>query len=363
MDLKHTDIIEALNKTKEETGKYQYAKVARAFGTIAQVVENIHRGQSSHITSTSNLYDEKGNLKLSWVKTNYKNDELMKNWQEYFETLVNEKVKPIAKIKAPNINEEERFAFYPLPDLHLGMLVCGEETNHGINYDLKKAEEWINESIDNFLANTPKTHTAIVCDLGDLLHAGDDSNRTKSGHWLDTDTRHFKIFEMTTRTFTNLIERLLTHHEKVIFYSVAGNHSEAAPIYLKTFLSGYFKNNPRVEIIMSNKAQQYYVRGKVILGFTHGHQLKPDRASQVLVFDNKDSFSQSEYRYFHFGHWHQNKIIQNPLCDIEVHKNLPPRDAWAEAMGFRGSIGEMKAIIYDENKGEVFRYTSKITNK
>lgn len=357
-----TEILDTLNKLKKDTGKWQYKKVAKLFGCTESTIKQIANG-SMHVYGTSNLYDEKGNLKLSWVKTKYKNDELLQNWQRYFENMVANKVKARRKIHAPKKVISNKFSFYPLPDLHLGMLIEGSETQHGIDYNLDIAEQWINESICNFINNTPKTDTAIICDLGDLLHASDDSNRTKSGHWLDVSNKHYKVFEVTTKIFTNMIEKLLTHHKNIIFYSVAGNHSDLVPIYLKTFLSGYFKNNSRVKIVMDNKAQQYYIQNKVILGFSHGHQLKPEKAAQVLIYDNKDDFSKSEYRYFHFGHFHHNKVIQSPLCDIEIHKNLPPRDAWAESMGFRGHIGECKCIVYDDNMGEVFRFTSKLLNK
>ncbi len=57
----------------------------------------------------------------------------------------------------------------------------------------------------------------------------------------------------------------------------------------------------------------------------------------------------------HFGHFHQNKMFETPLCNIEIHKNIIPRDAWAEGMGFRGHIGQAKSITYHREYGEIGR--------
>lgn len=148
----------------------------------------------------------------------------------------------------------------------------------------------------------------------------------------------------------------ITKHEIVYFYSVEGNHSEEASIYLRGHINAWFRNEPRVIVEMKATAQQYHVFGANILGFAHGHQMKPAKAGEVMVYDNQEIFSNSKYRYYHFGHFHRDFIKSDGiLCITEIHKNIIPMDKWADSMGYRGIIGDAKAIYYHKKYGEVGR--------
>ena len=302
----------------------------------------------------STLYDDEGNIKLQWLKESLDDEVFYKNLQKAAIELA-DNVDPIETIVKPDIVDDDLITFYPLPDLHWGLLVSAEESNHGYNYDLKIAKKWVLGSMKYLVQTAPKSKVAVIADLGDFLHSADNNNRTKSGNVLDVDGRHYKIIKVSFEATRLLVEEALTKHEKVIVYSIPGNHSELSGIHLKAFLSAWFRNNPRVEIKDTHKAQQYFRSGKIILGFSHGHELRPEKAGEVLVYDNQNYFSQSVYRYFHFGHYHKNKVFESPLCKIEVHKNIIPRDAWAESMGFRGTIGEAKSITYHKEYGEIAR--------
>jgi hypothetical protein len=311
--------------------------------------------ESAFITKhKSTLYDKDGNVKLQWLKESLDYEIFYKNLQKAALELA-QGVEPLDEIIRPDITDDELVTFYPLPDLHWGLLVAKDESNHEYNYDLKIARRWILSSMKYLVHSAPKSKVAVIADLGDFLHASDNNNRTKSGHVLDTDGRHYKTVKISFEATRLLIEEALTKHEEVVFYSIPGNHSDLSGIHLKAFLSAWFRNNPRVTIVEAHKAQQYYVNGKVILGFSHGHELRPEKASEVLVYDNHQHFSNSVYRYYHFGHFHSNKIFETPLCKIEIHKNIIPRDAWAESQGFRGHIGEAKAISYHKEYGEIAR--------
>jgi len=230
------------------------------------------------------------------------------------------------------------------------------DSNHDYHYDLKIAEQWVKSSMKYLVESAPNSKEAVICDLGDFLHAENSDNRTKSGHALDVDGRHSKIVRIAFEVVKQLVELTLDKHEVVHIYSVPGNHSDQSGIFLKAYLSAWFRNEPRVKVYGETHASQQYHRfGKNILGFSHGHELKPERAAEVMVYDNQEVFSDTLYRVFHFGHFHQNKMFETPLCSIEIHKNIIPRDAWAEGMGFRGHIGEAKSITYHKEYGHFGR--------
>jgi hypothetical protein len=305
-------------------------------------------------------YDSNGNIKQQWVRSDVAKEQELAAFEEAIESITN-RINPIAPVPPPSIVNEDTCTLYPLPDLHFGMLVHGEETNHGFNYDLKIAVQWVMGAMEHLVDVSPNSKECVIVDLGDFLHSADDANRTKSGHILDVDGRHAKIMEAALDCMEALVKKALTKHEKVYFYSVKGNHSELTPIAIRRSISKEFKNqldndgNLRVIVQPYDRSQQYHHFGKNILGFSHGHELKPGRAEVVMVADNASKFSESEYRYFHFGHFHSNKISEGPICNIEVHKNIIPRDMWAEGMGFRGHIGQAKSITYHKDFGEVGR--------
>ena len=161
-----------------------------------------------------------------------------------------------------------------------------------------------------------------------------------------------------------LVEKALTKHKYVKVLSVSGNHSENSSHYLKAVLKAYFRNEPRVEIVGDSRLAQYYHFDKVLLGFHHGHTIRSStKLVECMISDNIEIFSNTKYRYWNIGHLHSNhKFLskEDALCSIEIHKNLAPRDAWADGAGFRGNVGEVKAITYHKSYGEISRNIFKI---
>ena len=255
------------------------------------------------------------------------------------------------------ISNSDLMTMYPYMDLHLGMLALEEVSGH--DFDLKIAEQWVLASMEHLVQVSPNSETCLIAEMGDFLHAENDDNRTKSGHSLDVDTRHSKIIEVAFNLMISLIEKALTKHKYVKFLSISGNHSENSSHYLKAVVKAYFRNEPRVQVIEDSRLHQYYQFGKVLLGYHHGHSTKSStKLVECMLEDNLPIISDTKYRYWHIGHLHSNNKFlakEDAFCSIEIHKNLPPRDAWAAGAGFRGNIGQVKSITYHKDFGEIGR--------
>ena len=78
-------------------------------------------------------------------------------------------------------------------------------------------------------------------------------------------------------------------------------------------------------------------------------------AGEVMAFDMKPVFSETEFRYSHFGHTHVDSVHDGRLCRVVSHRNLPPTNHWAHHMGYRSPPGTMKSITYSTNSGEISR--------
>ena len=260
------------------------------------------------------------------------------------------------------ISNSDLMTMYPYTDLHVGLLALKEVS--GYDFDLKIAEQWVLASMEHLVQVSPNSETCLIAEMGDFLHAENDDNRTKSGHSLDVDTRHSKIIEVAFNLMISLIEKALTKHKYVKFLSISGNHSENSSHYLKAVVKAYFRNEPRVEIVGDSRLAQYYHFDKVLLGFHHGHTIRSStKLVECMISDNIEIFSNTKYRYWNIGHLHSNhKFLskEDALCSIEIHKNLAPRDAWADGAGYRGNVGEVKAITYHKSYGEISRNIFKI---
>lgn len=291
-----------------------------------------------------------------WVKSDVEKENLLNNIQEGIKNFYEDYDTKYEFIEVPKTYEEDLLTFYPLPDMHWGLLTHGEELQHNEDFNLEIQEQWVLGAMKYLVDTALPTKQCVITDLGDLLHAMDDRKQTKSGHNLDVAGRTHKIVKVMFSAFTKLVDMALKKHDEVIIYSIAGNHSDLAGLYLKAHLSSWYRNEPRVVIIESEKSQQYMQFGKCILGFTHGHELKPQNAGEVLIADNMSIISETEHRYYHFGHFHKNQIDKSySLCNVEIHCNNLPRDKWADSQGFRGKIGEAKAITYHKKYGEISR--------
>ena len=255
------------------------------------------------------------------------------------------------------ISNSDLMTMYPYTDLHVGLLALKEVS--GYDFDLKIAEQWVLASMEHLVQVSPNSETCLIAEMGDFLHAENDDNRTKSGHSLDVDTRHSKIIEVAFNLMISLIEKALTKHKYVKFLSISGNHSENSSHYLKAVVKAYFRNEPRVQVIEDSRLHQYYQFGKVLLGYHHGHATRDStKLVECMLEDNLPIISDTKYRYWHIGHLHSNNKFlakEDAFCSIEIHKNLPPRDAWAAGAGFRGNIGQVKSITYHKDFGEIGR--------
>jgi len=338
---------------KGAASTYTRVKTYKAKGLL-ELEQGVSVHEGTILTGISRYHKlEDGGV---WIKADVEKEQQLNAFREAVGIII-EDVKPIDAVTAPTISEDLLTTFYPIPDLHVGALIHGDDAHHGQNWDTKIVAEWVKESMNYLVATAPASRYAVITDLGDLMHAVDDSKQTKSGHHLDVDGRHSTTVKATFDIMLNIIDQALLKHEIVYFYSVPGNHNDQVPIYLKAFLAAWYKNEPRVVIGYQDRelTQQYHTFGRNILGFAHGHQLRPTGAAETLVADNAATFSDSEYRYFHFGHLHHNEIKEGKLCTTEVHKNLIPQDFWAQSIGYRGSIGYAKAITYHTEYGELSR--------
>jgi len=322
-----------------------------ALGINELVAEGLTvKGVSTYYTVDEETGEKKE--KGQWVKTDRSKEDELEMMREATKHLADSIDGLKMPVSLPEHTEDGLLTVYITTDMHLGQYAWAKEAGSNVN-----VESVYNNTLNAHLMlhnTTPNSKQAIVLDLGDTMHSSNDSNRTKSGNELDVDTRHARIFKKLIDLKIAMIDIALTKHERVRYTIVPGNHSEMIACYLVATLSAYYRNEPRFEIDEDMTAHKYYRHGKTLLGFHHGHSTKLIRLPEIMVWDQKDAISSTDFRYWLTGHIHQQKMIDNPIASIESFRNLTKNDNWAQGAGFRGHK-QATAITYSNVYGEVAR--------
>lgn len=309
------------------------------------------------LKGSSTLYDEDGNVKLQWVKTDRAKSDFLADFREAISDLVSENVSPLPTIESKTTELNDELAtIYITNDVHVGALMWHEEVGKDYNIDIATSQ--VKRAYDYLMDNTPNSKVGIICDLGDLTEMTDYKNITpQSGHVLDVDGRFPKVLRAAYEMLLYGVERALQKHEIVYFYNIAGNHDPTVGDAVREIARVAFKNNPRVIVDDTPRPIKYHQHGTTMLQFAHGDGLKMHAAGEVMACDEPVMFSATKYRYAHFGHVHKDSVRESRLCRAESHRNLAPLNHWAFHKGFRGPFGTMKAITYSTEFGEISRNT------
>jgi hypothetical protein len=241
----------------------------------------------------------------------------------------------------------------PIGDPHFGLRVWHAEG--GGNFDLDIAEQLTQGAIDRLTDSAPRSHTAILLNLGDHFHLDSQANTTTSGTPVDADGRWAKIQQIGLRAMIYCVNRLLERHQLVIVRINRGNHDKHSAYALSLMLSCYFHNEPRVEVDLSPAAVWYHQFGRVLIGSTHGDTIKGDKLVGVMAADKPVQWGETRHRYWLVGHVHHTDKKEYPGGMVEYFRTLAVGDAWHHGQGYR-SGRDMCLIVLHKDHGEVERH-------
>jgi len=307
-----------------------------------------------HVKGTSTLYKD-GEPTIQWVKT----DRTAEDRIEAMRGAINEVVEDIRgtekKTKAPKIVNKDCMAVYNIGDAHIGMLAHRDES--GDDFDLKIAESDLIGVMQRLVAASPPSETAVIIDVGDFFHADNQSNETSgSKNKLDVDGRWHKVLKVGLNVMVQLVREALKKHNKVIVKNIQGNHNEHSATFLAAYTAAKFENEPRVEVDELPSLFWYYQFGKVLLGSTHGHTVKPQDLGEIMACDCEDIWSSTRHRYWYTGHVHHDQVKEYRTYKFESFRTLAAKDAWHAGSGYR-SGRDMKCIVHHREYGEIQRHT------
>lgn len=304
------------------------------------------------IKGVSALLDPDGRELVKWVKTNERGeaDHLVDALRSVFAEYAG--IAPL--IPPPSDTDSDLLTVYPLADLHLGMQSWGVET--GENYNVKIAQQRVRDVVSDLVSQSRPSRHAVIIGLGDYFHSNDATAMTpRSKHILDVDGRWPRVLTAGVHTAMAIAEMAAQKHETVTLRFLPGNHDPDAAIALTVALSVAYAGNPRIVVDDRPSHIWYHRHGRVMLGATHGHTMKPDKMAMLLASDRPQDWGETTYRHFFFGHIHHETAKEVGPVRVESFNTLAAKDAYSHAGGYRSGQA-MNAITFHVEKGEVGRH-------
>lgn len=304
------------------------------------------------IKGESVLVDADGNVVQRWLKTREGAQSLDALADALRASLADVPVRPL--ISPPPTSDADLLTLYPIADLHLGMMSWGKET--GADYDLSIASRLAVEASRELVAQSKPSRRAVILGLGDYFHQNDQRNMTpRSGHVLDVDGRWPKVLLAGCEVAISIIDAALQKHELVDVRFLPGNHDPDAAVALSIALALAYRANSRVTVDLDPSLHWYLRFGKVLMGATHGHTMKPDRMAMMLASDRPEDWGQTTHKHFFFGHIHHDTRKDVGPVLVESFRTIAAKDSFAHAGGYR-TPRTLSAITFHAERGERGRH-------
>jgi hypothetical protein len=243
---------------------------------------------------------------------------------------------------------------FVLTDYHLGMLAWAEEC--GEDWDLRIAEDLLVAWFQVAIRLAPAARKAVFAQLGDFLHwDGFDAVTPAHHHILDADTRFQKLVRCGIRVRRRIIAMLLDKYPEVVSLEAEGNHDPASSVHTREWMAELYRDEPRIEVITSPDPYYCIEHGLTSLFFHHGHKRGPSpEIVLVLAAKFREILGRTKHSFLHMGHLHHTKVLENPIMEVEQHRTLAAKDAFASRGGWM-SGRSANVITYHAELGEVSR--------
>jgi hypothetical protein len=299
------------------------------------------------------LNPERGEI-IKWEK--YRTDDIareaaMRAMVEGFK----DQVQRAESVNAYTVGDADKVNQYTVTDYHFGMMAWGEETG-GADSDLKLQEQLWCKWWAYAIAKSPEADTAILAQLGDLVHFdGMKAITPAHGHVLDSDSRFSKIVRVVIRCMRFAVRELLKKHQNVHLIFSDANHDEAGEVWLREMFAAHFEDEPRVTVDRSPGSFNVFEWGLTSLFYHHGHKKKFKDVDTTWVGRFREVFGRTKFSYGHTGHLHSDEMFtSNTGVKVERHETLAAPSTYEANAGYN-SGRSAKVITYSKRFGQCGR--------
>ncbi len=314
------------------------------------------------VVGISAFTDSEGRTTRKWVKTKQSavdRETIMSGIKLAIEKLVEPGER--APILPPEHTDPDLLNLHPLPDLHLGLYAWGRQT--GTAWDLKTALAVYRKYMQRLIERSPAAKTGVILGGGDLLHADDETKRTRrSGNVLDVDTRYPKVLSEACMLLVYQVDLALAKYEKVIVRILPGNHDEDSAVAVTWFLAAWYRNEERVQVDTDPGEFWFHQHGEVMIAGNHGHNTKVKDMPAIMAARRKEMWGATTFRYAHGFHIHHRHKGADEAGGViwETHQSPAAQDGYHDSAGYV-SGRSLCTITYRADRGETGRSTENIS--
>jgi len=307
------------------------------------------------VSTYTPVRDEEGVLlSATWTKVDIKHEEAVTKLEALAQGLI-ENIQPVPPKEYKGQSQESLCSNYIISDFHLGQYSSLKEL--GESWSLDEGFETICGWIKAAIAASPKSKQAVLCDLGDFLHADGLMPVTPaSKHVLDADGRFFDVVDVAIAAFDFMINELLEHHENVHIIICEGNHNEASSHWMTRLIARKYENEPRLTFDKNDLPYYAFQWGKTGLFYHHGHKKRIAQIAETIIAMFRKIYGKTKYHYIHTGHLHHRHVKESALAVVEQHSTIAAKDAHSARGGYSSERGA-SVITYHDKFGEVARAT------
>jgi len=250
-------------------------------------------------------------------------------------------------------------------DLHVGKLCWAGET--GENYDVKIASKRFMEALEGLIKRASgSTFERILFPVGnDFFNSDTILNTTTEGTPQDEDLRWQKTFRLGVQLLVAGID-YMRQYAPVDVVIIPGNHDLTRCFFLGETLSAWYRKDQDVNVDNGAALRKYYKYGKVLIGLTHGNNEKEGSLGQIMAYENRKLWSETEFHEWHLGHFHKKKTVKYPILDenlgitIRYMASLSGTDAWHFKKGYVGTKKAAEAYLWNAESGFIGQFNVNI---
>ena len=320
--------------------------------------ETDQKKRTGKVVKTSTLYGSDGSVVGEWVMRQPEQlavDDYVSALNKHF--IENVKPLTVPYLNANAVTDQDMVLFMSV-DEHIGVRLVAEQC--GKDYGLDDAIALMTDSFEKLLARTPKTSQCLYVNLGDQFHANDHMDVTPAHkNPMQSATSFNTVADAVIKLNKRRIELLASHYEFLDIRGVAGNHDTDAMGWLFRCYKHMF-DEERISVQFWGNELGVEQFGNNMLGFHHGHKMKPDALAGACADRFSEIYGESKMRYLHTGHYHKDQALDTwGGFKFQGHRTAAPQDWYSTSLGHTPRQA-MKSFVYNLDEGEVATFTKNI---
>lgn len=246
-------------------------------------------------------------------------------------------------------------------DPHVGLL-CGYPEADAA-WDLDRAAAMIMESMDSLIerAKVFGPFEQVFMPFGnDFVHSDTVFHTTTAGTGQPESISWHHVYDKAERIAIAMVERLREVAKEVRIYQVPGNHSRMADFTIARLLRAYFRHDKGVIIGASSSPYKFHRFGVNLIGYEHGHSVKPIRLAALMANECRKDWAETHYREWHLGDQHRKgsskpSMLEEQGVSIEYVPGLTAPNEWHRLKSFNHQQRGAMAFVWDFTAGPIGR--------